>query len=405
MTDALMDTLVRSNPVSTDDVEVPRTLVVRALAPAAARSRRPLPWAAAVAGTALAALIVALALPGSQAPEASDAAARAYAASKVRGIVHWRTELLGYANGRLGSRQTIEGWALGRVSHVVYSDVVRGKAHVTVDERRVGRRSRAWLSGSDDYVTGTVSRRQKIEPIPTGDPLAAFRAAYRGRRLRDLGGGRFEILFKHLPRGSVVYEVDPRTGRPRSLTLLTHRPASLGRPDFQGKTVVKFSTYEHLPVTPENLARLRLMSHPGAGPGREPASRYFRALRTGEPPDPAHAADLQRLASNLGRFRIDPDGIRTVMDGIWILPGRGYVCLASAGAAGSIGASCQTVRKARRSGLAVGNIDGTVVAVPDGVRSVAARLHWHGHFRRYPVRNGVAIVPGLGYQIVLSHRP
>src|SRR5689334_24156042 len=58
---------------------------------------------------------------------------------------------------------------------------------------------------------------------------------------------------------------------------------------------------------------------------------------------------------------------------------RGYVCLARAGEAGSIGASCQTVRKARTNGLSVGNLDRTVIVVPDGVRAVAARLRSEEH--------------------------
>ena len=50
-----------------------------------------------------------------------------------------------------------------------------------------------------------------------GDPMLAFRLAYQQHRLRDLGHGRFDVVFKHLPPGGVVYEVDPGSGRPLRL--------------------------------------------------------------------------------------------------------------------------------------------------------------------------------------------
>jgi hypothetical protein len=233
--------------------------------------------------------------------------------------------------------------------------------------------------------------------IPSGDPFAAFRQAFRAGELRDLGGGRFEVPFRHLSRGSVVYEVDRQTGRPQRLVIRADQPAFPGRPAVRSTTIVRFSVYEKLPATAGSRTRLALLPHPGSGPGGVPARDVFSALRTGAPPTGARGRRLRDLASHMSRFHIQADGIRAITRGVYLLPGRGYVCLASAHGA-AIGAGCVTVRKAARDGVSTGVPTGTTVAVPDGVRAIEARLHWRGSWRRFKVTGGVALLPGLGYQ-------
>jgi hypothetical protein len=416
VTPDLLDDLRRANPVDRDELEVPAPLVARVLGADTTRRRRtrvrrltPAVGAIAVAAAAAVALLLA------RGPS-PDLAARAYAATTGAGIVHWRIDLSGYADGRLGSRQRSEGWSLGTVTHILRSDIVHGQAHVTVDERDTARRYRVWMSGADDWSSGTrlAASRRVIEPIPSGDPLAAFHRAYRAGRLRNLGGGRFEVPFPHLPAGTVVYQVDQRTGRPRRLVVSNDLPAAHGRPATRSLTVVRFSVYETLPATTANRAKLALLAHPGAGPGKEPASRYFAVLRTGSPPTGASAAQLRGLVDNMagGRFRLSFDGTRALADGVWLIPGQGYVCIATAstaipasasGVLRGIGAGCVTIRKARRQGVANGLPSGVLIAVPDGVSAIQARLHWHGPWQRYAVTNGLVRLPGLGYQSRLVH--
>jgi hypothetical protein len=412
----LLDELRRADPVDRDTVQISPAVAARVLNLRPRRSRRRAPGALVLfGGVAVAAAIVIALLLGRGG--AGDLAARAYAAVSAPGIVHWQTDLATSAGGRPPVRQRIEGWSLGTTTHTLGEDVIHGKPHVTIDARTVGRRSRAWLSSSDDWSTTTLPKgRRPVEPVPTGDPLAAFRRAYRADRLRDLGHGRFEVIFPHLPAGAVIYQVDPSTGRPRRLTIRDRQPAAAGRPTRETITTVTFTVYETLPVTAVNRAKLQLLSHPGAGPGTEDPARYFAALRTGTVPSGPEAGQVRGLARNMSRYRINPDGIRPVADGVWLLPGRGYICLAvvtpplgSSGGLGGVGGGCVTVRKALRSGVSVGTVrvSGTrqdmqvTVAVPDGVRAIQARRYWHGPWRSFPVAGGLARLPGLSWQIRL----
>jgi hypothetical protein len=363
----------------------------------AARARRPTPPPAPrrrigrrrvlAAATALAAVLVAAIalLPGRSGRLPSDLAARAYAAAAAPGLVHWRTDIDGYVNGRFATRQRIEGWRLGDVTHTVHSDVVHGKEHVTVDARVAGRRARTWMSASDDYVSTTrTGRRDPIEMFPSGDPLASFRAAYRAGRLHALGGGRFDLRFTHIPAGALIYAVDPATGRPRTLTL-TSPPRTIGTRRIRSRIVVRFKLYETLTPTAASRAALALRPHPGAGPGRTPARELFAALRAGAPTTTSAAADRVRsLATHMHRH-VDPEGIRPVADNIWLASGRGYVCLfvasSPSGEAG-VGGTCATTTVAARRGISVSMATTThlkpgaepelrtLLVVPDDVRTV-----------------------------------
>src|ERR1700743_3011606 len=99
----LLEELREANPVDPLALEPPRL---------PAMPRRRWPFAPALLAAVIAAAVV-LATHG----DSPSLAARADAAGSRPGIVHWRIELSGYSNGRLGSRQRIEGWALGKVTH------------------------------------------------------------------------------------------------------------------------------------------------------------------------------------------------------------------------------------------------------------------------------------------------
>jgi hypothetical protein len=371
-----------------------RRAALAAAPPAHRRVRRRIaPRRALTLATLLAAVLVAAValVPGRSGHLPSDLAARAYTAATRPGLVHWRIDIEGYVNGRFATHQRTEGWKLGDVTHTLHSDVVHGKQHVTVDERVSGRHARAWMSASDDFVSSTRGRTgDRVELIPSGDPLAAFRAAYRAGRLRALGGGRFDLRFADAAPGTLTYEVDPATGRPRRLTI-TGPPQTIGTRRIVSKTIVLFSAYETLTPTAANRAKLALRPHPGAGPGVTSATALFAALRTGRAPTGPIGRQLGALAGHMKRFHIDPAGIRPVAEDIWLAPGRGYVCLyvasapaptGGARAIGGVGGGCTTTTVAARRGVSISvpstnhpkpgalPVLHTLLVVPDDVRAV-----------------------------------
>lgn len=407
MADDVLAVLRRVNPVEPESLEIPATLADRVLS-LPDRGARPRVVGPAVlagaAGVVTAGVLLLVSMGGSS----PDLAERAMAAVQPRGIVHWHLVMTGYVNGVAKSRQDIEGWQRGRVTHVLHSDVVHGKPHVTADVRIVGRHALTWMSISDDYSAGTVSSQHEVDPIPSGDPLASFRLAYRRHLLRDLGGGKFDVRYRHLPPRSVVYEVDPKTALPRRLVVTSGTRWIPGQGRLVSTTVVTFAVYEHLADSAANRQRLALLPHPGAGPDNEQPYDHFAALRTGTPPTGARGRTLARFASEMPRYRLSIAGIRAVAPGVYLIPGRGYVCIAIASRIG-VGGSCVTVKKAVERGVSVGTPHGskfvTTIVVPDGVASVKARQYWRGHFRTYPARHGIVHLPGLSYQWLLSRRP
>ncbi|HEY6761704.1 MAG TPA: hypothetical protein VI318_19540 [Baekduia sp.] len=408
MTPDLLDDLRDADPVDREALVVPERLrpVDGVRTHAARRSRRrvlSLAGTAALAAAAVAAVVALALLPGRAAPP--DLAARAYAAVAGQGIVHWRVDIVGHTPaGHVCCRQRREGWKRGATLHVLQSELVHGKAHLSIDQRTVGHRSRIWMSASDDYVSVTRDRPRSLDAegavFGIGDPLVAFRAAYQAGRLRDLGGGRFDVAFRHMARGSVVYEVDPRTGRPLRLIV---------RSQNGSETTMSFSAYGTLADTPANRARLLMLPHPGAGPGPERAQDVFRALREGPVPAPADLKQLREFAAHMGsgRYHLDVDGARALARDVWLIPGRGYVCLVQKttgphGLGAGIGGGCTTVRQALREGYSEGGPNGMIVAVPDGHTAIEARYRWHGPWQRVPAPNGLARLPKLGYQVRLA---
>jgi hypothetical protein len=394
MTPDLLDDLKRLDPVP-DDLTVPAALAARVRAvpdkrPRRRLGRRLIPATVLVLGIAAGVLLLGRG-------ESESLAARAYAHAGGKGIAHWRIDMTGYANGKVGSRQRIEGWALGSVTHKLYSDVRHGKARVTTDVRETAKRTTTW--SISNYRVQTLKRMKEPanNPIPSGDPFVAFRRAYRAGTLRDLGGGRFEARLRNFPAGAVVYQVDPRTGRPLSLTLTTDIPAmpELHRAATRSKTVLTFSVYERLPVTKSNRALLKLLPHPG--PGTQDASEVFAALRTGTAPDLATLPSFPPNRAMVREYGLDLNGTRALADDVWLIPGKGYVCVVQELPNGS-GTACRPLRSAARSGIASGDAQQLLIVVPDGVKAVQGRPDAKAKWRKFPIENGLARLPYFGYR-------
>jgi hypothetical protein len=409
--DRLLDDLRAANPVPDPGaLELPATVAVRALARPQAARRRLLPAAGvlAVAGAVVVVLLLALGGGGAGTP---DLAARAYAAAAGHGVTHWRTDMATFdARGRRRAHQRQEGWARGATTHVVQTEFVHGRPHVQYDMRQVGHRIRSWMSISDTYTTTTVPKRRMTGEDVTfrlGDPMLAFRLAYQQHRLRALGDGRFDVAFRNLAPGSVVYEVDPGSGRP--LRLVETNPDG-------SRSVWSFTTYESLPDTKADRDRLLLLPHPGAGPGNQDPRTWFRALREGPRPSPGWQKALDRMAEyGPHRFGQDPRSARVLTPGVFLVAGRHYVCINARGHVGgssalarrlgggySLGGTCVPIKKAIEDGISTGDPDGVIVAVPDGTTAIEARYRWHGPWRRIPAPDGFARLPGLGYEIRLA---
>ena len=362
----LLDELRAVDPAR--DVEVSPELAARVLAARRPRRRRWRVLAPSLVVIAASAVAILWSRGGSP-----DLAAKAYAATSGKGIVHWRMDFV-------KSHQRIEGWQLGRVRHILHSDVVHGEVRVTVEERFTAKRVSYWSNA--DYRWHARARAKESpgnNPLPNGDPFVNFRRAYKAGRLHALGGGRFDVRLKNFRPGDVVYRVDPKTGHPLTLTI---KPG----------TVVRFNVYETLPVTAANRALLDRLPH--EGPGSEPASKYFAALRTGTAP-----ADFpQGLVKEwVKRFQLDLGGTRELADGVWIVPGKGFVCLAARQQHGS-GATCQVLKRASKLGIAMGSTSGELIAVPDGVKAVRAREDAEHAWRTYRPAGGVVRLPSMKWR-------
>src|SRR4051794_22844320 len=404
MTDVL-DELRRVDPVDAGPLDVPPRLAARVLdAPAAPRGRRRwwLPAAGAAAAACAGVAVVIVVDEGSP----PDLAQRAYAATGGPGVIHWRTEIANFQDGRLTMRQRTEGWSSRGVVHVLRYDLPRGGARLMSDERIAGGRSRAWIAVANDYLTGPAPKPANDAAVILldRDPMVQFRQAYRAGRLVAAGPGRYRFS----PRSgagiglSFTYELDRRTALPRRLIARAVVPAAPGRRAHRDATVFTFSVYEKLPSTDATRAKLQLLAHPGAGPSNVPAARYFEALRTGNAPKGESRRRLASMASHMTRFHIDAAGIRQARPGVWLLPGRGYVCIAVANG-GGLGGSCSTVAQAAARGISVGTSPGGItLVVPDGVRTVLARLP-HRRWRPFPVDRGTVHLPSLGYHWRFEH--
>jgi hypothetical protein len=398
MTPDLLDDLRRADPVDRDALVVPEALRARVRAasgPRTRRTRRLVPAALLAAAVVAGALVLVLARG-----EAPDLAARAYAATSAKGIVHYRVDHDGYVNGRLSTQQSTETWTRGDVTHTLHFERIPPSSppRLTLDVRESGRRTRTWSASQDRFFTSTRRKgvRRTASPIPDGNPLVAFRRAYRAGQLDDLGGGRFAVrLGQGFAGMSLVYEVDPATALPRKLVLRQAIPAIPGlRPTaLHGITVFRFTAYERLPVTAGTRAKLRLLPH--AAPEDVGSARsLFATLRTGAAPAAAEARQIARIAGSTASLRLDLGSARTLRAGrLWLVAGPDDVCLVRKGG-GGFGMGCVALVATARRGISSGLKGATIVAVPDGVRHAEVRLPG-GRWSRRPVVDGLVRLTGL----------
>jgi hypothetical protein len=378
----VLERVREADPVDAAALEVPAELAVRAL------TRPPRTgWRRGVTvggGTvALAAVVVALVvvLPGPGGGHRDP-----YAALASGGITHWRMDIINPG----GARQRYEGWAAGGVTHEVAYDLVGGRARMVSESRtEPDGRSRVWtaVSGETRSEPPAAPGASQAAMIPSGDPAAAFRAAYRAGRLKRVDAVTFRIAYP--PDFQVTYTVDPDSGVPRRLVVGAVGAADAGT----GTTTVEIPVYEHLPATAANRAKLALGVHavPRA-PGT--ARELFAALRAPDAPPAARVAELGDLLMHMGdhHHAADAAAARAVGEGgdVWLMPNGGRVCIAVADAGGSgMGSSCLILGKVESRGVSVSDGVTTFVAVPDGVTGVS------DGGRTFPVRAGLARVPGL----------
>jgi hypothetical protein len=246
MTD-LLERLRDADPIDRDAIEISARLRARVLAgspaPApACRGRRKLVLAGGGIAASLAiALVVIASVDGGR--SGLDLADRAYAATTGPGIVHWRTEVETRTNGHDEPPRRIEGWARGGVQHIIYTDVRGRRAVLTSEERIVGTRMQAYVSGADiifDRPTPTTKATTALGTLPPGDPLAAFRAAYRIGRLRPAAANRYVVravehnrgCARRRPTSSIPKRPSPCSSSPsRTISpLVGTAPATPSRP-------------------------------------------------------------------------------------------------------------------------------------------------------------------------------
>ncbi len=281
MTD-LLDRLRDADPVDRDALEVPPRLRARVLAgpdPVARGRRGRLALAAAGVAAALAVVLLLNAGAGGSG-NGLELAARAYAATSGSGIVHWRTEVQTRTDGRPGRPKRIEGWARGRVQHIINSDVRGGRAVLTSEQRIDGTRMRSFVRTANrlfDSLAPSVDVMTAIGLIPPGDPLKAFREAYRLGRLKPSGPNRYTVQRTEpsasVQRQTVTYELDPETAEPVRLVYVTDQLArGTGRRLHRTVVTMRIAVYEHLADSAANRALLRMLPHPGARPLGDPGS-------------------------------------------------------------------------------------------------------------------------------------
>jgi hypothetical protein len=396
----LLDELRDANPVDAGALEVPPRLSARVLrrAPADARRTRRLRVCLAVMATAAAVCVIILLLPGGRGGTPS-LASRAYAATSGDGVIHWRTEQHTYLSGHQVEHRREEGWARNGVTHIVRYAVRRGNVRLIDDSRTADRRLRMYLASSDDYLSTRVPNGKGIstDPLASGDPFATFRRAFRTGKLTRLGPRRYAV---DLPGDaddgiSAIYELDPRTALPTRFTLSTSVVSRAKR--YDNKLVMRFETYERLPFTPANRAKLRLLPHPGAGPKHDPAAAHFAVLRGARRPGSGAMRAINRLADQQQHFALDASAARAISPGHYLVPGHGYICLATSSSKG-FGAGCVTIAHAVKHGVSTGNpVTGITVGVPDGVKALRARERG-GKSETVRVHDNHATLPSSAYQ-------
>ena len=208
------------NPVDPSSVRISPDLRRRALAAPPshfARHRRSLTLGVLAVAAAVVFVLLIVIQGGS-----SDLAARAYAATTGPGVIHWRTDLVSAVNGKVGSRQRVEGWARNGVTHELRYDVVHGKAILQAirdpltDARRPG--------SAPGTAFSPLSHRGALEATRS-DPEIRLRSS---ARPTEPGGSRRSVHLAFMP----ISQAGPTTMTTRHRSITTSIPKPRFRFDW-----------------------------------------------------------------------------------------------------------------------------------------------------------------------------
>jgi hypothetical protein len=405
MTDVI-DQLKDGDPVDRATLEVPPGLAARVAAGRdrrGPRRRRPRALALAVAVAVVA--IVAVVLGGGDGRGHLSLADRAYAATGGPGVRHWTISVRTFINGtHRGIVQRQEGWARAGTLHVLLFDGHR----LSTDIRQTPATTRTWGAGMNDYIETPTLKPRIRGPLELGDPFAQFRRAHDAGQLVRVNATTYRVRpDKHsFASGSTLtYELDPSTALPARAVLAYTRtpgpsPSALDGAHY--RVVFTYDSYERLPDTAANRAKLELLPHPGAGPSKTDARTVFALLRDGSPLTNKQQRLIARFARDalFGKPHFDVSSARRGPHDVILIAGKGYVGMMRNG-----GGTLATVDAAVKRGMAISggavNRDRSMyVVVPDDVKRIRARTA-HEPWRTFPIKQNVAVLPNGGYRFTL----
>jgi hypothetical protein len=349
--------------------------------------------------------IVAVVLGGGDGHGRLSLADRAYAATGGPGVRHWTISIRTYINGRRrGIVQRQEGWARDGTLHVLLFDW----HHLNSDIRQTRFKSRSWSAGANDYVETPTPKRRPRGPLQLGDPFAEFRRAHDAGQLVRVNATTYRVRphkRSFAPGSTLTYELNPKTALPARAVLAYTRgpgpsPSALDGAHY--RIVFTYDSYERLPDTPANRAKLELLPHPGAGPSKTDARTVFALLRDGAPLTDQQRRMIAMFAKHtlFDKPRFDVTSARRGPHDVILIAGKGYVGMMRHG-----GGTLATVDTAVKRGMAISG--GAVnknrsmyVVVSDDVTAVRARLPHHP-WRAFPIKQNVAVLPNGGYHFTL----
>jgi hypothetical protein len=163
------------------------------------------------------------------------------------------------------------------------------------------------------------------------------------------------------------------------------------------RIVFTYDTYERLPDTAANRAKLELLPHPGAGPSKTDARTVFAILRDGAPLTDQQHQRIAAFANHafLGKPRFDVSSARRGPHDVIVIARKGYVGMMRDGGGTFATVDTAVKRGMAISGGAVNRSHGMYVVVADDVKAIRARLPHHP-WRTFPVKLNVAVLPNGG---------
>jgi hypothetical protein len=405
MTD-LLDELRDANPVDRATLEVPPGLAARVAAGRDRRRLRDRRQGAILIGVAVAVVaVVAVMLGGGDGGGRLSLADRAYAATGGPGVRHWTISIRTFIDGRRrGIVQRQEGWARGGTLHMLLFDGHR----LTSDIHQTPVKTRSWGAGTNDYIETPTSKRPARGPLQLGDPFADFRRAHDAGQLIRVNATTYRVRpdkRSFAPQATLTYQLNPRTALPARAVLAYTRAPGPSPSTFDGahyRIVFTYDTYERLPDTAANRAKLELLAHPGAGPSKTDARTVFAILRDGAPLTDKQQQVVAIFAKRgpFGTPRFDMTSARRGPHDVVLIAGEGYVAMMRNG-----GGTLTTVDTAVKRGMAISGgatnkRHRMYVVVSDDVQVIRARLPHHP-WRTFPVEQNVAVLPNGGYHFIL----